>query len=196
MIESKSEKCLAQNESNIYVGVHVASSLTKVKDTHLMNNNQPVAEILCWRLMGALWVSHCRCLELAVINITRIGQWTCHWIYINQLHVSSSHPVFETWTSCQSTNDALSPAYHRTVSLTLYHQKLRSTKILSCLSHWNSIIIIFYKINISHVVSWHVEKYCEMITSKFPVEFIFCWWDGPVAGVTQVCLVVEWQLAN
>ena len=50
MIESQSEKCLAQNESNISVGVHVGSSLTKVKDTHLMNNNQPVAEILCWRL--------------------------------------------------------------------------------------------------------------------------------------------------
>ena len=50
MIESQSEKCLAQNESNISVGVHVGSSLMKVKDTHLMNNNQPVAEILCWRL--------------------------------------------------------------------------------------------------------------------------------------------------
>ena len=51
MIKSQSEKCLAQNESNISVGVHVGSSLIKVKDTHLMNNNQPVAEILCWRLM-------------------------------------------------------------------------------------------------------------------------------------------------
>ena len=50
MIKSQSEKCLAQNESNISVGVHVGSSLVKVKDTHLMNNNQPVAEILCWRL--------------------------------------------------------------------------------------------------------------------------------------------------
>ena len=50
MIKSQSEKCLAQNESNISVGVHVGSSLIKVKDTHLMNNNQPVAEILCWRL--------------------------------------------------------------------------------------------------------------------------------------------------
>ena len=50
MIESQSEKCLVQNESSISVGVHVGSSLTKVKDTHLMNNNQPVAEILCWRL--------------------------------------------------------------------------------------------------------------------------------------------------
>ena len=50
MIESQSEKCLAQNESNISVSVHVGSSLMKVKDTHLMNNNQPVAEILCWRL--------------------------------------------------------------------------------------------------------------------------------------------------
>ena len=49
MIESQSEKCLAQNKSNISVGVHVGSSLIKVKDTHLMNNNQPV-EILCWRL--------------------------------------------------------------------------------------------------------------------------------------------------
>ena len=50
MIKSQSEKWLAQNESNISVGVHVGSSLIKVKDTHLMNNNQPVAEILCWRL--------------------------------------------------------------------------------------------------------------------------------------------------
>ena len=50
MIKSQSEKCLAQNEPNIYVGVHVGSGLIKVKDTHLMNNNQPVAEILCWRL--------------------------------------------------------------------------------------------------------------------------------------------------
>ena len=50
MIESQSEKCLAQNEWNISVDVHVGSSLTKVKDPHLMNNNQPVAEILCWRL--------------------------------------------------------------------------------------------------------------------------------------------------
>ena len=50
MIKSHSEKCLAQNEANISVGVHVGSSLIKVKDTHLMNNNQPVAEILCWRL--------------------------------------------------------------------------------------------------------------------------------------------------
>ena len=49
MIKSQSEKCLVQNESNISVGVHVGSSLIKVKDTHLMNNNQPVAEILCWR---------------------------------------------------------------------------------------------------------------------------------------------------
>ena len=51
MIKSQSEKCLAQSESNISVGVHVGSSLIKVKDTHLMNNNQPVAEILCWRLV-------------------------------------------------------------------------------------------------------------------------------------------------
>ena len=50
MIKSQSEKCLAQNESNISVGVDVESSLIKVKDTHLMNDNQPVAEILCWRL--------------------------------------------------------------------------------------------------------------------------------------------------
>ena len=56
MIESQSEKSLAQNESNISVGVHdVGSRLVKVKDTHLMNNNQPVAEILCWRLPGE-WV--------------------------------------------------------------------------------------------------------------------------------------------
>ena len=49
MIESQSEKCLDQHESNISVGVHVGSSLIKVKNTHLMNNNQLVAEILCWR---------------------------------------------------------------------------------------------------------------------------------------------------
>ena len=52
MIESRSEKCLAQNESFNSVGVHVGSSLTKVKDTHFVNNNQPVAEILCWRLVS------------------------------------------------------------------------------------------------------------------------------------------------
>ena len=52
MIKSQSEKCLAQNESNISVGVHVGSSQIKAKDTHLMNDNQPVAEILCWRLIS------------------------------------------------------------------------------------------------------------------------------------------------
>ena len=51
-------KCFAQNESNISVGVHVGSSLIKVKDTNLINNNQPVAEILCWRLVQ--WLSWCR----------------------------------------------------------------------------------------------------------------------------------------
>ena len=50
MIKSQSEKCLAQNESNISVGVHVGSSLIKVKDTHLH-----VAEILCWRLSATLY---------------------------------------------------------------------------------------------------------------------------------------------
>ena len=58
--ESQSEKCLAQNESNISVGVHVGSSLIKVKDTHLMNNNQPVAEILCWRLGWSMWSTRYR----------------------------------------------------------------------------------------------------------------------------------------
>ena len=43
---------LSLNESNISIGVHVGSSLIKVKGTHLMNNNQHVAEILCWRLAG------------------------------------------------------------------------------------------------------------------------------------------------
>ena len=63
MIKSQFEKCLAQNESNISVGVHVGSSLTKVKDTHLMHNNQPVAEILCWRL-GRRWQMWCSCKRL------------------------------------------------------------------------------------------------------------------------------------
>ena len=57
MIKSQSEKYLAQNESNISVGVHFGSSLIKVKDTHLMNNNQPVAEILYWRLHREVIIS-------------------------------------------------------------------------------------------------------------------------------------------
>ena len=40
-------KMLSQT-SNISVGIHVGSSLVKMEDTHLMNNNQPMAEILCW----------------------------------------------------------------------------------------------------------------------------------------------------
>ena len=45
MIESQSENCLAKNASNISVGVHIGINLMKAKGTHLMNNNQPVAEI-------------------------------------------------------------------------------------------------------------------------------------------------------
>ena len=45
MIESQSENCLAKNASNISVGVHVGINLMTATDTHLMNNNQPVAEI-------------------------------------------------------------------------------------------------------------------------------------------------------
>ena len=73
MIESQSEKCLAQNESNISVGVHVGSSLIKVKDTHLMNNNQPVAEILCWRLT----------LDLAR---SADGKYKLYWMHCRSYH--------------------------------------------------------------------------------------------------------------
>ena len=87
MIKSQSEKCSSQNESNISVGVHVGSSLIKVKDTHLMNNNQPVAEILCWRLSGCTisdWLH-----ALVALNIYTGQSWTarkqggkieCPWI--------------------------------------------------------------------------------------------------------------------
>ena len=45
--ESQPDKSLAKNASNVSTGVYLRNSPVKVKDTHLMNNNQPMAEILC-----------------------------------------------------------------------------------------------------------------------------------------------------
>ena len=47
MAESQPDKSLAKSASNVSTGVHLKNSPVKVKDTHLMNNNQPMAEILC-----------------------------------------------------------------------------------------------------------------------------------------------------
>ena len=46
MAESQPHKSLAKSASNVSAGVHLRNSPVKVKDTHLMNNNQPVADIL------------------------------------------------------------------------------------------------------------------------------------------------------
>ena len=45
MTKSQFDKRLAKSASNVAVGVHLRNSLVKVKRTHLMNHNQPMAEI-------------------------------------------------------------------------------------------------------------------------------------------------------
>ena len=108
MIKSQSEKCSAQNESNISVGVHVGSSLIEVKDTHLMNNNQPVAEILCWRLSGCTisdWLH-----ALVALNIYTGQSWTAR----KQGRVHMSGPWIhrrENWVSLDLRGGASSKSW-------------------------------------------------------------------------------------
>ena len=45
--ESQPDKSLAKSTSNVSAGVHIRNGLVKVKDTPHMNNNQPMAVILC-----------------------------------------------------------------------------------------------------------------------------------------------------
>ena len=47
MAESQPDKSLAKSASNVSTGVHFKNGPVKVNDTHLMNNNQPMAGILC-----------------------------------------------------------------------------------------------------------------------------------------------------
>ena len=105
MIKSQSDKCLAQNESNVSVGVHVGSSLMKVKDTHIS-----------WIIIS-LWQRFC------------VGDWDL-WCFLwstpeQIVEQTIERPVFETlpwrslWRHCngQLSNDkhfiTLEPNYLR-----------------------------------------------------------------------------------
>ena len=110
MIKSQSEECLAQNESNISVGVHVGSSLIKVKDTHLMDNNQPVADILCWRLHETGKATSARIAALGWGLLSQFSpfryfpifsewskQWLPVWYQVNIWQVSPQLSCGDTW---------------------------------------------------------------------------------------------------
>ena len=47
-------KMISQKRIHFFVAIQIGNNLINVKDTHLMNNTQPVAEILCCRLQSGL----------------------------------------------------------------------------------------------------------------------------------------------
>ena len=91
MTESQSEKFLGKHTPNISVGIHVGSSLVKVKDTHLMNNDQPMAENLCRRLGKCIIYILCNVSShwLSVMP-SLIGQsQLCIWVISTRLFSNS-----------------------------------------------------------------------------------------------------------
>ena len=198
MIESQSEKCLAQNESNISVGVHVGSSLTKVKDTHLMNNNQPVAEILCWRLSESQYALFSEAVQSSFVTVT--PQQTKVRLELSLAPISSPIWLGTRSTGCSAaprTTNSRTPTdrsssdgtldsrhSHRSVdnSSTLLDDSLVCKLSRDYMVPWSPVRPPCF---ITIMVQWWSLVFFTAVYLWFPVGWgtcVLCWWAHAVTS--------------